>query len=712
MKESLEGEITIVELANAVKQLKRGKSPGCDGIIAEFYMVNFKLVGEILLNAINEGYREGELHGSALRGVITLIPKANKDTRRIECMRPISLLCTDFKLIEKCMANRIKPALDLLIDADQKGFLEGRNISCNIRRVLDVIDHADSEELDGLIVQIDFMKCFDRVETSALIESLRYFNFGESFIQWTKVLYNKSQSCVINNGKFTPWFKVTRSVKQGGPCSAYYFLVIAEVLAIELRKNKNLDGFMVKDILRLFGQFADDIDIYIRANERSLNAIIDTFTIFEKNSGFKINYNKTTVYRIGTIKNCSSAFYTKRPLAWCNDSINVLGVQVSNDAKELNHLNYTQIVRKAEMTLNKWKDRNLSLIGKVLIVNSLVASLFVYKMSVLPTIGKETIENLNKIVEAFIWNNKKPKIKLKYLQMHKKCGGLNLINFELKDQSLKASWLKWLQTDPYVNAFAMECLKTVLEEEIWLCNLKEPDIRKRFKNHFWTDVLIAWSKLNFTKQPDVDQIGKQYIWLNSCLRSAGEPFIFTTPYKNGLTTLNQLINPSGELIPKETLKQMFNLEIMQYNIIMSALPKSWRTTLCQQQQCNDATLYEKFTHSKKCAAHFYKMVNTSNEALKAAYQKWKKVYNDEVEYDEFCLLFDNMYCITNNAKLRSFRYRELHSAIVTNQHLYRWKVTDNNLCYYCKQEKETYVHLIAECYNVKKTMGRITSILH
>ena len=212
MKETLEGEITMKELKQAVTQLKRGKSPGCDGIIAEFYMINIRIIKEPLLEAINEGYREGKLHESALRGIITLIPKRSSDTRRIESLRPITLLNNDYKLIEKCLANRLKPVLSSLINEDQKGFLTGRSISCNIRRVLDMIGHVDMEDAPGVILQIDFMKCFDRVEIGALVKSMEYSNIGGSFINWTKTIYNETKSCVINNGNYTEWFEVTRSV--------------------------------------------------------------------------------------------------------------------------------------------------------------------------------------------------------------------------------------------------------------------------------------------------------------------------------------------------------------------------------------------------------------------------------------------------------------------------------------------------------------------
>ena len=84
----------------------------------------------------------------------------------------------------------------------------------------------------------------------------------------------------------------------------------------------------------------------------------------------------------------------------------------------------------------------MSLIGKVTVVNSLVVSLFVYQMQVQPTITAKYIDRFNNMVIDFIWNGRKPKIKLEILQQLKKQGGLCLVNLESRDNALKVAWVK------------------------------------------------------------------------------------------------------------------------------------------------------------------------------------------------------------------------------------------------------------------------------
>ena len=75
---------TMDELAIAVKQLPNGKTCGYDGLPIEFYKIFWNKIKHMMYNLINEVYKSGLLHNTALLGVMNLIPKANKDTRFFE----------------------------------------------------------------------------------------------------------------------------------------------------------------------------------------------------------------------------------------------------------------------------------------------------------------------------------------------------------------------------------------------------------------------------------------------------------------------------------------------------------------------------------------------------------------------------------------------------------------------------------------------------
>ena len=303
---------------------------------------------------------------------------------------------------------------------------------------------------------------------------MEFFNITGRITKWTETLFKGATAQVTNQGHLCEPCEVTRGLKQGRCCSTYFFLICAEVLAIKLRENPNINGIQIGNFDKILGQFADDLDMYLPHKTSMLNKAMYELDKFQKNSGFKINYNKTTIYRIGSLKKSDAKIYTQPMLTWSNEPPNILGVFITTDSKEtLTKINYDPIIQKMEAVLKQWSGRYLSIQRRITIVNTLVASLFVYKMSVLPTIPYRYIEKLNKAITMFIWKGRKPKISLKKLQLDKNKGGMNLVNFEEKDRSLKIAWIQILEENDEIAELAYKQLNYDLKNTIWYCNLNE-----------------------------------------------------------------------------------------------------------------------------------------------------------------------------------------------------------------------------------------------
>ena len=71
-KDSIEVEITLNEILIAIKSLANEKSPGCDGLTAEFYKTFCNVIGNDLVKVINNGFQQGELSITMRRVVIVL----------------------------------------------------------------------------------------------------------------------------------------------------------------------------------------------------------------------------------------------------------------------------------------------------------------------------------------------------------------------------------------------------------------------------------------------------------------------------------------------------------------------------------------------------------------------------------------------------------------------------------------------------------------
>ena len=229
-----------------MRSLNKEKTPGLDGIPVDFYAKFWDEIKQLLYCVYITVEEENCMIPSAMSGILNLIPKPKKDSRHLKNSRPITLLNTDYKIIEKCIANRMLPALTYLIHENQTGFMPNRKIAVNIRKLLDIIEYARIEDIPGIIVNLDYQKVFDKIEIPATTAALKFFQFSPFIIKWTQILYHEFRLKVQNNGHMSDDFVVNRGIHQGGCCSTSYFLVVAEILALMIRNNQDIEGIKIQ----------------------------------------------------------------------------------------------------------------------------------------------------------------------------------------------------------------------------------------------------------------------------------------------------------------------------------------------------------------------------------------------------------------------------------------------------------------------------------
>ena len=97
---------------------------------------------------------------------------------------------------------------------------------------------------------VDTEKVFDSIHHSFLMCMLKKFGFGNDFRKWIQILQIKnSNSCVINGGKTTPYFKLERGTRQGDPILAYLFILALEVAFSLIKANPDFKGLQFLAIL-------------------------------------------------------------------------------------------------------------------------------------------------------------------------------------------------------------------------------------------------------------------------------------------------------------------------------------------------------------------------------------------------------------------------------------------------------------------------------
>ena len=133
-------ESSQYELEKAVQELQNNKAPGPDGFPGKFYKIFWNDISDLLLNSFHDAFNNGFLTKSQKQGVLCLIPKKGKDLTKLEVWGPLSVLNTDYKILAKVLAKRLKLGLKEIRNPDQIGYMENHFYGENIRLIADMID--------------------------------------------------------------------------------------------------------------------------------------------------------------------------------------------------------------------------------------------------------------------------------------------------------------------------------------------------------------------------------------------------------------------------------------------------------------------------------------------------------------------------------------------------------------------------------------------
>ena len=244
--------------------MKNNKSPGNDGLTKDFYIRFGNEVKVPLLLAIEKACLVKQLSASQKQAVIKLIEEKGREKGYIQNWRPISLLNVDVKLISKASTELLKNVLPEITSPNQNAYLKNRCINEGGRLISDLLEMSEVLNEEGFLVTIDIEKAFDSVNHHFLIAILEKIGFGTEFIECIKVLLNNQESCVINGGKTSKYFKLERGTRQGDPISAYLFIIVLEAVFQIIKETSNIKSFEIFQKKFIYIAYADDTTFFLK----------------------------------------------------------------------------------------------------------------------------------------------------------------------------------------------------------------------------------------------------------------------------------------------------------------------------------------------------------------------------------------------------------------------------------------------------------------
>ena len=491
-----QGMISCDELTSYLKRAKNNVSPGTTGFTNEFYKFFWRDVKCFVTNAINHGYKHGMLSITQRLGIITLIPKGDKDKTYLKNWRPLTLLNTLYKMVSGCIAERIKPHLDKIIHGDQKGFVAGRYIGEAVRTTYDIIQWAKDNGKAGIILLIDFEKAYDSVSFSYIQKCLKFFNFGESLIKWVNILLNNFFAAINHCGNISNKFDIGRGCRQGDPIASYLFIICIEVLAHKLRTEKKIESFKIGSSSHALELYADDCSIFLQPKSENLRNTVQILNNFFSLSGLKISISKTKAIWFGTGYNKTEVLCPDLKLDWDTD-FRLLGVDFDGNLEKMDR-NIDTKIDEIRKLLNCWVHRSLTLYGKMVVVKTLALSKLSHVALIIPCLNQNKIKEIENIIFKFIWGNKPDKVSRNHAKLSEKAGGLGMIDIKDFWQSFRFSWFRRLiKTNAYWPTILFNSMQKITGEVTTMNTLFEMGpakfsfIGKKMGNRFWKEIFLT-----------------------------------------------------------------------------------------------------------------------------------------------------------------------------------------------------------------------------
>ena len=714
-KISIEGKITYKECDKALKQLKPNKSPGLDGLPAEFYQTFWKKISKILVNSYNESYEDGQLTESQRKAVISLIFKKG-DAELLSNYRPISLTCVDYKILAFCLANRMQKVIKCIVSPSQVAYIKDRFIGCNIRLIEDVMEYFDDIDEGAVLMMLDFKKAFDTLEWNFLLHALKMFNFGESFIHWIMTLYNDPIACVKNNGHLSRDIHIERSVRQGCPVSVLLYILAVEIMAISIRQNVNILGLQIGndcEHIKIM-QYADDGVLFLKDADELAEAI-NTINRFSNVAGTVLNKGKCEGLWLGSFKERQDGC-NLLDIKWPTEPIRCLGIYIGHRKQDTDFLNWTIKLEKIEAQLHRWKQRDLTVFGKITIIKQLIVPKVLFSVSNLAT-PDGFVQRLNTQLFDFIWGTR-DKVKRNVTINDYDKGGLKMIDIESLFTSVKASWvIRLLQASEgeLWTKVAKHYLMYQIQDMIFKCNFSGKYKCELINNLplFYKEVLTAFNKSKcISHDCFCDNILEQPLWANDYIivkeQGRKSTLFFRRWIDAGIVKISNLRFIDGVLDEKyvyDTVSDKVNI-LSEVSKLKVAL-KPYTQYIGTHRPINDDYLPLFYANGqdvtinefKNCKSRFfYKHLITYKGERPRSELKWQNIfYLDDCDFKT--VYRQKIICIKDR-KIAEFNYKLLHDILPCNVNLVKWRKRNNPNCKICNVE-ETTSHMLYYCKYAK-----------
>uniref|UniRef100_A0A803PSV0 Reverse transcriptase n=1 Tax=Cannabis sativa TaxID=3483 RepID=A0A803PSV0_CANSA len=446
--EFLLAEFTTTDVLQALKQINLLKALRVDGMPLLFYEHHWQVIGsnvtKIFLDILNN-------HAdcrSIKKTLLCLILKIKKPHKVVD-FRPISLCNVSYKIVAKCLANRMKDSLKEVISKKQSAFIRGRLIQDNAIlgfESLHCMKKGRFRNGKKMALKLDMSGAYDRVGWQLLEAMMLCLGYGKRWVDKIMNCITSVSFSVLVNGEVSGLIQPHRDLRQGDPLSPYMFLLCSDGFSCLIQEAKRADRihgikFGREGIILSHLFFADDSFVFLDATPtecRCMKSILEEYSFL---SGQQINLMKSDLCLGSRIKEADGIMLAtdlEVKLMDCHTKYLGLPATVRRRKKEV----FDSIRTKIWDKLQKSKANLFSQADREVLIKVVIQAIPTYVMSCF-CLPKELIKDIYPMMARFWWGSSESKNKIHWVKWDKLCkpkdkGGMGFKNMEKFNQSLLA----------------------------------------------------------------------------------------------------------------------------------------------------------------------------------------------------------------------------------------------------------------------------------
>ncbi|UYV81411.1 hypothetical protein LAZ67_20001112 [Cordylochernes scorpioides] len=215
----LSSQVNITEIETAIKLTKKYKAAGNDEIPAEFLIELGKRAKSWLARFFTIIMETGNIPKEWRQSKILAVLKPGKEPTCSANFRPIALLCTTHKLLERIILARLTPILDPEIPVEQAGFRGNRSCCDRVASLTSFIENGFQLGMKSAVVLLDLSSAYDTVWIDGLIYKLAKVLKCKQTLNLLSSLLSPRKFTVYLNSKSSKEYTIYNGLPQGSVLS-------------------------------------------------------------------------------------------------------------------------------------------------------------------------------------------------------------------------------------------------------------------------------------------------------------------------------------------------------------------------------------------------------------------------------------------------------------------------------------------------------------